>query len=98
MNRSPMFFAYRDFLATLGDNIMNVVDNMLYLYIHTYIYILGPQNTVFSWSKGFARKKWSYGQIRFPLLSFQYFIDKIRVLYGQIRATLANDRKKQPFG
>ena len=37
-------------------------------------------------------KKRSYGKIRFSSV-FQYFIDKIRVLYGQIRANEANDRK-----
>ena len=47
---------------------------------------------VFLGQKALPEKKKSYGLIRCPSLLFQYVIDKIRVLYGQIRATKANDR------
>ena len=52
------------------------------------------QKAVLLWSKGFAKKQVT----RVSSVCFQYVIDKIRVLYGQIRANEANDRKKKLTG
>ena len=59
----------------------------------------GPKTLLFFGHKALPPKKRSYGQIRFPSLLFQYFLDTIRVLYSQIQATKANDRNRpnMPF-
>ena len=54
---------------------------------------LGPKTLLLFVQKALPEKSGHTAKYDFLRFFYQYVIDKIRVLYGQIRATKANDRK-----